>query len=323
MFCTKPHPSPGIRVRFLISVLLAVVALLSSKLSSAQTADDGIMLAKQQLCTGVFYAYDYWDHYWEGAVNRTNGNVGTVTTRDVYWTGNYAVTNRLDLIATTPYVWTSASQGVLHGQRGWQDFTLAAKFKAVSVPVRTWGAVRLIGVVSGSVPMSGYTPDLEPLSIGTQSKRLQTRATLNYLGRNGLYLNGTTAYTWRNNVTLQRSSYYTNGQFYLSSQVALPNLFEYTAAAGYRKNDTTLTANYTVQQSRGGGDIRIQDLPFVSNRVNFSKIGGTLTYPFPRLRPLQLWVIYNHTFDGRNTPQSNTITPGFLYTFTFEKRARS
>jgi hypothetical protein len=103
----------------------------------------------------------------------------------------------------------------------------------------------------------------------------------------------------------------------------MPNVFDYTVSAGYRKNDTTLTANFTQQQTRGGGDIRIQDMPFVSNRVNFSKIGATLTYPLPRVHDLQFWLIYSNTFDGRNVGQANTFKAGFLYTFDFERRAKS
>jgi hypothetical protein len=299
---------------------LCLLGLLSSSLLHAQTAEDGIMLGGRQLCTGVFFSYDYWNHYWEGTLNRTNGNLGTVTTRTAFWTGNYGVNNRLDIIATVPYVWTAASQGVLHPQRGFQDFSLVAKYKVISIPVKKFGAVRAIVVVSGSVPMSGYTPDLEPLSIGTQSSTIAGRGTLNYLGKNGLYINGSTAYTFRSNVTLDRSSYYTNGQLYFSNQVAMPNQFEYTVSAGYRKNDTTLTGSFTQQQTRGGGDIRRQDSPFVSNRVNFSKAGFTLTYPIPRVRALQYWFIYSNTFDGRNVGQSNTLTTGLLYTFTFEKK---
>jgi hypothetical protein len=297
-----------------------LLGLLSPPLH-AQTAEDGIMLAKKQLCTGVFFTYDYWDHYWEGTLNRTNGNLGTVTTRTAFWTGNYAVNNRLDVIATVPYVWTAASQGVLHPQRGFQDFTLAAKYKVISIPVKNFGALRAIAVFTGGVPMSGYAIDLEPLSIGTQSSHIAGRATLNYLGHNGLYINGTTAYTLRGNVTLDRSSYYTNGQLYLSNQVAMPNVFDYSVSAGYRKNDMTITGNFTQQQTRGGGDIRRQDSPFVSNRVNFSKAGFTITYPIPRVRDLGYWFIYSNTFDGRNVGQSNTITMGLLYTFKFEKRA--
>ena len=299
---------------------LCLLGLLSPSLAHAQTAEDGIMLGGRQLCTGVFFSYDYWNHYWEGTLNRINGNIGTVTTRTAFWTGNYGVNSRLDLIATVPYVWTTASQGVLHPQSGFQDFSLAAKYKLISIPVKKFGAVRAIVVVTGSVPMSGYTPDLEPLSIGTQSSTIAGRGTLNYLGKNGLYINGSTAYTFRGNVTLDRSSYYTNGQLYFSNQVAMPNQFEYTVSAGYRKNDTTLTGSFTQQQTRGGGDIRRQDSPFVSNRVNFSKAGFTLTYPIPRVRALQYWFIYSNTFDGRNVGQSNTFTTGLLYTFTFEKK---
>jgi hypothetical protein len=139
--------------------------------------------------------------------------------------------------------------------------------------------------------------------------------------RNGLYINGSAGYTWRGNVTLARSTYYTNGQLYFSNQVAMPNQFDYIVSAGYRKKDTTLTASFSQQQTRGGGDIRPQDAPFVSNRVNFSKISTTLTYPLPRVHDMQYWFIYSNIFDGRNVGQANTFTMGFLYTFDFHKRA--
>jgi hypothetical protein len=309
-----PHLAPR-------GLSLAVLFLLCTPALHAQTVDDGIMLSKLKYCTGAFYSYDYWTNYWEGATNRTNSNIGTVTTRNIKYTGNYGITDHLDLLLEVPYVYTSASRGVLHGQRGWQDFTLAAKYRAFSIPVSRFGAVRGIGVVSGSIPMTGYTPDDEPMSIGTQSKRVSGRATLNYLGKNGLYLNGTTAYTYRDIVTLARSSYYTNGQLTLSNQVAMPNQFDYSVSAGYRKNDTTLTAAFSQQQTRGGGDIRQQDVPFVSNRTNFSKISTTLTVPLPLVHALQYWFLYSNTFDGRNVGQANNFTMGYLYTFDFHKRA--
>lgn len=304
-----------------IAIGLAFFATASIPLH-AQTSDDGIMLSRQKYCTGVFFGYDSWDHYWEGSLNRTNGNLGTVITRTVSYTGNYALTDKINILGTVPYIWTDATQGVLHGQRGFQDFSLAVKYKALSIPVKQFGAIRLIGVLGGSVPMTNYTPDLQPLSLGNHSKTLNGRLTVNFLGKRGLYLNAGTAYVLRSNVTLDRSSYYTNGQLYLSNQVAMPNQFEYTVAAGYRRNDTTLTGHFSQQQTRGGGDIRRQDSPFISNRVNFSKAGFTLTYPLPRVRDLQYWLIYDNTFDGRNVGQSSTYTTGFLYTFNFEKKAR-
>jgi len=314
----RPHHP---RVLQALQCALAVTLLAATSVN-AQTVDDGIMLSRLKYCTGVFYSYDYWNHYWEGSLNRVNGNIGTITTRNIQYIGNYGVTDRLDVLFSVPYVYTSASKGVLHGQSGYQDFTLAAKAKLLSVPVRHFGAARVFGVVNGALPMSGYTPDDMPMSIGTNSKRISGRGTLNYLGKNGLYINGSAAYTWRSNVVLARPSYYTNGHLYFSNEVAMPNQFDYTASAGYRKNDTTLTGSFTQQQTRGGGDIRPQDAPFVSNRVNFSKVGATLTVPLPRVHDLQYWFIYGHIFDGRNVGQANTFTSGLLYTFDFNRNKR-
>lgn len=302
----------------LVGLALAAVA----KPARGQTADDGIMLSRLKYCTGVFGTYDTWDHYWEGSTFRGNGNIGAITTRKVQYIGNYGVTNHVNVLFNVPYIWTSASQGVLHGQSGWQDFSVSVKAKVISVPIGDKGALRTMAVVSGSVPMSRYTPDDMPMSIGTQSNTVNGRVTENYLGRNGIYINGTTSYSIRGNVQLARPEYYTNGQLYLSSQVAMPNVFDWNVSGGYRKNDMTLVARYSQQQTRGGGDIRQQDMPFVSNRMNFSRIGGTATIPVPRVRDLQYWFIYDYTLQGRNVGQANTATVGLLYTFTFEKRTK-
>jgi len=303
-----------------VSLFLVLCWLAVAGRMGAQTIDDGIMLGKRTLCAGALYTHDSWDSYWEGTLQRVNGNIGTVTTQAVTMSANYGVTSRLNVMANVPYVWTNASQGVLHGQKGFQDFTLAAKYRLISIPVKQFGALRAIAVLAGSVPMTDYTPDLQPLSLGTHSKRLSGRVTLNFLGKQGLYLNGTTAYTLRDNVTLDRSSYYTNGQLYLSNEVAMPNVFDYGVSVGYRKNDMTITGDFSQQQTRGGGDIRRQDMPFVSNRMNFSKAGATVKIPIPKARDLQYWFMYSNTFDGRNVGQASTFTTGLMYTLHFERR---
>ena len=99
----------------------------------AQTIDDGIMMGKHNLFTGMVYSYDRWDRYWQGQLNRENGNLGTVTTESATWTGNFGITDRLNVIAMVPYVWTDASQGVLAGMAGLQDLTLAVKYAAPDI----------------------------------------------------------------------------------------------------------------------------------------------------------------------------------------------
>ncbi len=291
----------------------------------AQTMDDGVMLPKRSVFAGVLYTHDAWDHYWEGPRERTNGNMGTVTTQATTFTGNYGLFDRVNVLAEVPYVWTRTSQGVLHGQSGIQDLTLAAKMNLFNVPLarrRVRGlALHGIGVVSGSVPLTNYTPDLQPLSLGTHSKRLSARTTLTVQSERGFYFNSSVAYTWRGNVTLDRSSYYTNGKLYFSDQVGMPNLVDYNINVGYYRHNRMLTANLMQERARGGGDIRRQDLPFVSNRTDYTRAGMLAMAPLPirGLRDLCLQFAYTYTFDGRNVGQSSTFTPGLMYRFDRER----
>ena len=287
----------------------------------AQTIEDGVMLPKKSIFAGELYTHDAWNEYWEGSLERTNGNVGTVTHEAATTMVNYGVTRRLNVLGELPYVWTQASQGVLRGQSGVQDLMLAAKVNPFNVPLGKGLVFHMIGLVSGSIPLTNYTPDLQPLSIGTHSRGVSARTTFSVQGNRGFYFNGSTAYTWRGNVTLDRSSYYTNGQLYLTNQVAMPNVINYNIDLGYYRHNRMLTGTVWQQRSRGGGDIRRQDLPFVSNRMDYTKAGLTSMTPLPvrGLRDLCLMFAYSYTFDGRNVGKSSTYTPGLMYRFEFER----
>ncbi len=72
--------------------------------------------------------------------------------------------------------------------------------------------MRAIAGVAGAIPMTNYEPAFQPLSIGNQSKRISARLTLNYQTHLGLFVNGSSNYTWRHDVTIDTPYYYTNGQ---------------------------------------------------------------------------------------------------------------
>lgn len=282
----------------------------------AQTIDDGIMLRKHELLTGNFYSWDTWDKYWEGTLKRTNGNIGTITTKANVIAANYALFDRFNLIGTVPYVWTRASLGVLHGIEGFQDLTLAAKWSVLEKPMTGYGTLRTIFVVAAGIPMTDYNPELLPLSIGLGSTRVSWRGTVNYQSVPGWFLNMSTAYTMRSNVTLDRPYFYTNDEFVMSDRVDMPNTFDYVAAAGYMKPGGLMTSvSFSQQRTLGGGDIRRQDMPFVSNRMNSFRAGAMVMYPIPKLAPLAVHVAVAHTFDGRNVGEATTITTGLQYTF--------
>ena len=293
---------------------LALVASLPGALR-AQTIQDGIMLSKGQLFTGGLYTRESWDQYWEGLLKRENENIGTVTTEVNTWYANYGITNRLNVIGAVPYVWTSASKGVLHGIDGFQDLTLAAKFTAFERPSANVRTVRAIGVLSVSIPLTSYNPELPPLSIGSASTRVSPRGTLNYQSGHGLYLDGSAAYTWRMPITLDRPYYFTDDEFVMSDTVDMPDVFDYVVSAGYARNGLMALATFSQQRTTGGGDIRRQDMPFVSNRMNFSRVGGMGMYPIPKLRGLAVQLSYGYILNGRNVGQATTFSTGLLYLF--------
>jgi len=275
----------------------------------AQTIDDGAMMPRRTLGTGLVYAHDGWSQYWEGTLKRSNGNIGTLTTQSVTWMGGYGVTDRLSVIAMLPYIRTSASQGPLHGMDGVQDITLAAKYQLLSTPFTDRGTLRAFVVGAVGIPASNYTPDFLPLSIGLASRQFSGRFTLNFQAHQGWFLNGSVAHTWRANVTLDRPAYYTNGQLYLSNEVAMPDVFDYTVTAGYERGRLCVPISLSQQRTLGGGDIRRQDMPFVSNRMDFVKVGGLVMYRGVRLG-------MSRVVNGRNVGQATTFTGGFLYAFS-------
>src|SRR5690348_13831088 len=72
----------------------------------AQTDLDGIMMNKKQFCNGPMYIHSAWDHYWEGKLERTNLNLGTVSTQALSYMAAYGITNNINILAGAPYVWT-------------------------------------------------------------------------------------------------------------------------------------------------------------------------------------------------------------------------
>jgi hypothetical protein len=292
-----------------LSVLLAALAAPLH----AQTIDDGIMMTAKSLQTGYVYSHDSWNEYWEGTLKRTNGNIGTITTQSSAWAVLYGLNNRLTLVGSVPFVSTNPSQGVLQGQHGMQDLTIGGKYSFLERSSQKYGALRAIVALSGSFPMSSYTPDFAPLSIGSQSQRITPRLTLNYQTDTGVFLNGTTSYTRRADVTLDRPYYFTDNQFFLTNQVEMPNVSDYALSVGYLKHDLHVHLAYSQQTTEGGGDIRRQDAPFVSNRQNFSKVDVMGMYPIPKINAIAFQFSAARILDGRNVGQSTTLTFAVLY----------
>ena len=72
----------------------------------------------------------------------------------------------------------------------------------------------------------------------------------------------------------------------------------------------------TAQRTLGGSDIRRQDMPFVSNRMDFVRVDAGVGYALVPAR-LTARLGAGHVLRGRNVGQATTFTGGLLYTVPF------
>lgn len=297
--------------------LLLVCVLFCAVQAFAQVPTDGLMMPANTLCTGFMYQHDKWDQYWEGTLKRDNLNIGEFTGNSVMWYGVYGLNSKINLMGMVPYVANKVSKGTLMGMSGVQDLMLSGKYKAIATEAGP-GKFYLFGVASFSTPLSNYSPDFLPMSIGLHTTNVGGRLILNYTMKNGLYLNTTGAYTWRSNTFIDRPAYWTDGRYYSTDEVRMPNMLDYKIDIGYHKGPIQGELTYTQMNTLGGGDIRRQDMPFVSNRMNAKRVGALVMYYLPFAHNIGVRAAVNYTIDGRNVGQATSIMGGLMYTIRFK-----
>lgn len=295
-------------------LLLAAACCFVTGISRAQTDLDAIMMNKKQFCTGFQFTNSSWDHYWEGTLKRNNLNIGTVTTQSVALMGNYGISKKLNLLFGVPYVFTKASAGTLNGQNGLQDGMIAAKWKTLSVKKgkQSFSFFTIGGVSS---PLSNYTPDFLPLSIGMRSKTAFVRGLADYQSGK-FFISGSASYHLRSNVEIARTAYYTTRMHY-TNEVAMPNAWYANLRSGYRTSHLVAEVVADRWTTLGGFDIRRNDMPFPSNRMNAANVGVNVRYEPNWLKQVSLNAGAMRTVAGRNMGQATTLSGGVFYIFQF------
>jgi hypothetical protein len=305
-------------VRFCLWLACCITSAATVK---AQTDIDGIMMTKNNFCTGVVYGYSSWKDYWEGTLKRDNLNLGTVSTRMVAVMGNYGVTDKLNLIFGAPYIKTKASAGTLHGQDGIQDLSLWAKYMPYERSIGK-GDLSVYGLVGVSVPLTNYVADFLPMSIGLRSKTFSLRAMGDYqIGKFFVTVSGT--YTFRSNIKIDRDAYYTTEMHY-TNEVEMPDVLSFNLRSGYRHANWIAEAFADNMTTLGGFDITRNNMPFPSNKMNATRVGINLKYEFNKwVRGLSLIGGGNYVVAGRNVGQATTVNGGIFYILNFTKKAKT
>lgn len=298
---------------------LLVIIFLSNTSSLAQTDIDGIMMAKNNYCSGIMYNYSSWDQYWEGTLKRNNLNLGTVSTRMIAYMGNYGVSDKLNILFGLPYIKTKATAGTLRGMQGLQDLSLWVKWMPYE---KEFGNSTLSFYTVGGItlPVSDYTPDFLPMSIGLRSKTISLRGMVDY--QYGSWFSTASAtYVIRDKVTLDRESYYTT-ELHNTNMVAMPDASSINVRAGYRTGRMIAEAVWNKWTTLGGFDITRNNMPFVSNRMNASMLGINLKYNLKAVDGLSLIANGNITLSGRNMGQASTIGGGAFYVMDFSSKKK-
>jgi len=283
--------------------------------SFAQTENDGIMMKKKQWCNGITYMYSGWTNYWEGTFKRSNDNVGRFTSQSIAFMTNYGITDNLNVLATVPYVWNHQTGGTLHSLHGFQDVSVALKYKPFSLPVLK-GKLNLFVVGGFSTPMTNYVIDFQPLSIGMGSTNLSGRITADY--QKGIfYVTLSGAYIWRSNVSLDRTAYYDTDQ-HNTDEVRMYDQLHFNGNVGIRKKYLVAEVNVENMTTLGGGDIRKNDMPFVNYKYNMTNVGVHAKYTLPFYTHVELIAGGSYTVAGRNVGQATMFHVGGYYIFKFK-----
>ena len=304
--------------------LVALLFILAGRQDlRAQTDDDALMMAKNNFCVGGTYSHSSWNHYWEGTFRRDNQNLGTVTTKMIGLMGIYGLNRHWAIVANAPYVWTRSSAGTLHSMHGIQDLSGWLKWEPVEEKLGSNSKLSVFALAGGSVPLTNYLADYLPLCIGLHSRSASGRVIADYqLGH--FFVTGVGTYTWRSNITIDEQSYYTTS-FHETNQVQMPNMASWLFRTGYRTNQWVIEGLLSDMITLGGFDIRKNDMPFPSNRMDAVMAGAHVKYEFQSrpLRGLSFTVDGNYTVAGRNVGQATTIDAGIFYIFNFSHRAVS
>jgi hypothetical protein len=300
-----------------MSIILCL--LFFNQISFAQTDIDGLLMQKGFFCVGPTAGKSSWKKYWEGTNKRDNANLGTVSTTAAMLMGNYGVTNKLNVLFGLPYIKTKASAGQLAGQKGLQDLSLFVKWVAKEKHI---GKGHLKGIVIGgySTPTSNYTPDLLPLSIGLKSKTAMLRLMADYETGNWFAtVSGT--YNFRNNVTLDRNTYFTTEMHY-TNEVKMPDATYFNLRAGYRSSTWIIEAILDEWKTIHGFDITKNNMPFISNKMNATKLGMHIKYDTDFINGLSFVADGFTTIAGRNVGQASGFSGGIFYIFDLGKKEK-
>jgi hypothetical protein len=125
----------------------------------------------------------------------------------------------------------------------------------------------------------------------------------------------------RDNISIDRTAYYTD-QMHYSNEVKMPNGMNLNARAGFRSSTLIAEAVLDIFHTDGGFDIRKNDMPFPSNKMNAARLGVNAKYTLNKPAGLSLIGGGNYVLKGRNVGQTSIFYTGVFYIMDWAKKKK-
>lgn len=271
----------------------------------AQMPHDAVYMPKKTACLAISYGNSSWKDYWENTLKRENLNIGTHTTQSAMVMVAAGITDKLNVIVGLPYISTKANAGNLMGQKGIQDLSAWVKYKMVEK-----SGLALHGVVGASVPVGNYVAEFLPMSIGMGAKTATGRIIASYYHKSGIYLAGHASYIFRSTVKLDRDAYQADNRVYNANTASVPNATDSRLALGFSKKGLIAEAFVDGFSCIGGDNIRRNDMPFLTNNMRATSVGGYAKY---QPKNIGFNVRVAKVIEGLNVGQSMSYMVGVMY----------
>jgi hypothetical protein len=294
--------------------LAITIMVCISSITFGQMPHDAIYMPKKSLCIAAIGTQSTWNSYWEGSLKRDNLNIGTHTTQSANIMMAFGINNKLNIIASLPYITTNASAGNLMGQKGVQDLSAWIKYKILDKK-----RLNINGVLGASTPIGTYVPDFMPMSIGLQSKSITGRIVANYQLANGLYLLGHASYSYRSTIKIDRDAYQADNKIYNSNIVNVPNTTDARVSFGYYKSGIQVESFLENFACVSGDNIRRNDMPFPTNNMHSTIFGLYAKY---QPKNIGLNARYAFTQSGTNVGDATSYSVGILYQFKAKRASK-
>lgn len=305
-----------------LKLLITVLFITQIKLFS-QSPTDALMMQKNQLCIAALYQNDSWNEYWEGTLLRDNQNIGTFRRNAISSMLAYGLSSKLSVILGLPYVSTKASGGQLVGTSSLQDLSLFIKANLYELK-KSSGDFNAFVTGGLSFPATNYNADYLPFAVGLGATEYSLRAILKYEYKTNTYLRAGAGYYHRTEAEVERDFHYNDGPVY-SNLMDVPSVYQYEVAIGqwFLNNGLQLELALNNQTGLSGDDIRRQNMPQPTNKMNFTNGNVYIRY-FPRfVNGLSIMASIGQTFSGRNVGKSQGIMGGLTYQFYTCKKKNS